>query len=83
MSDDIITDVFSDINGDKYSLIAEGVYESRTNYNILTSGIRHVHSYMNNKYAGTISGNVSMHQAESSLYVELQHKKKNGDIWAI
>ncbi|MCM1312059.1 MAG: carboxypeptidase-like regulatory domain-containing protein [Bacteroides sp.] len=72
--EELITDVFSDISGNKYSLIAEGTYENHTETHKLTGGIRHLQSYTSNKYAGTTSQDVAMRQAESAVYTEYSRK---------
>lgn len=73
-NDVVTTDVFSDINGKKYSVIAEGVYEKKTGTYKFTGGLRHLQSYTNNAYAGTTMASVAMHQAESAVYAEFQQQ---------
>jgi hypothetical protein len=68
------TDIFSQIDGSKYSLIAEGIYEKKTGQSKITGGIKHLQSYTNNKYSGTTTDNVSLKQAESSVYAEYQQR---------
>lgn len=68
----LITNILSNINGSKYSLIAEGIYEKQTGANKIIGGVKHLQSYTNNKYTGTTIGNVSMRQAETSAYAEYQ-----------
>lgn len=71
---DMVTDVFSDINGNKFSLIAEGVYEKRFGASTLTAGVRHLQAYTDNEYSGVEAIPVSMRQAESSVYAGLRRK---------
>lgn len=68
----LLTNIQSDIDGSKYSMIAEGIYEKKIGQNKLTGGMKHLQSYTNNKYTGTTIADVSMRQAESSLYAEYQ-----------
>ncbi|MDR3058062.1 MAG: carboxypeptidase-like regulatory domain-containing protein [Prevotella sp.] len=68
----LITDIFSHISGNKYSLIAEGIYEKKIKQGKLTGGIKHLQSYTNNKYDGTTVADIAMQQAESSVYTEYQ-----------
>lgn len=68
------TDIMSKIEGKKYSIIAEGIYEKQVGNGKISGGIKHLQSYTHNEYSGTIADNVSMHQAESSLYAEYQVK---------
>ena len=71
--DDILTtNILSDINGNKYSLIAEGIYEKKINQGKIAGGIKHLQSYTNNRYSGSIIADIAMRQAESSIYAEYQ-----------
>lgn len=76
---DPVTDVFSDIDGRKYSVIAEGLYEKNAGNNKFTGGMRHMQAYTDNRYEGTATADVSMHQAETSLYTEYQ---RQSDKWS-
>lgn len=71
----VLTDIFSDIVGDKYSLIAEGIYEKRMKESKLSTGIRHSQSYTENAYAGNIVAATGMNLAETYVYAEYQIKK--------
>lgn len=66
------TEILSNISGNKYSLIAEAIYEKKMGKSKITGGIRHLQSYIDNEYTGTTNANISMKQAESSLYAEYQ-----------
>lgn len=72
--EDIFTDIYSNISGDKYSLIAEGIYERKMGKGKLTGGMKHMQVYTENNYKGTTVANVSMKQAESNIYGEYQLK---------
>ncbi len=67
-------DLLSDIRGNRYSLIAEGIYEKKTTAGKITAGIRHLQAYTNNEYKGTITADVSLCQSESAVYAEYQQK---------
>lgn len=74
------THIFSDIKGEKHSLIVEGIYEKAFASNQkLSGGIKHTQAYLNNKYLGDFENNVGMNIAETYGYVEYQlgHKKFN------
>jgi hypothetical protein len=73
-SDNMLTDLYSNISGNKYSLIAEGIYEKRTNVGVFTGGVKHTQAYTENQYNGTVDADVSMVQAESYIYAEYQLK---------
>lgn len=66
------TNILSDINGNKYSLITEGIYEKKLGRGKVTGGLKHSQSYTDNEYRGTVIADVSMRQAESSIYSEYQ-----------
>jgi len=70
-----VTDITSYIKGDKYSIIAEGVYERNLGIGKLSTGLKYKQTYANNKYSGTVDADVSMKQAENYLYVQYQFKK--------
>ncbi|WP_029905774.1 carboxypeptidase-like regulatory domain-containing protein [Prevotella sp. 10(H)] len=68
------TDIYSKISGDKYSLIAEGIYEKNIGSSKFTGGLKHLQAYTGNQYGGTTVADVAMRQAESSAYAEYQGK---------
>jgi hypothetical protein len=68
--------LFSDISGNKYSMIAEGIYEKRTATGVFTGGVKHTQAYAKNQYGGTVIADVSMAQAESYLYAEYMLKRR-------
>lgn len=70
----IDTDIYSQITGDKYSIIAEGIYEKKFGSNKITGGIKHSQSYTDNNYEGNTIADISMNQAETNIYVEYQGK---------
>ncbi|WP_029906277.1 carboxypeptidase-like regulatory domain-containing protein [Prevotella sp. 10(H)] len=72
---DLNTDIFSSISGDKYSLIAEGIYEKKMNIGKLSAGMKHTQSYTNNIYGGNVSTDIGMNFAETYGYAELQLRK--------
>jgi hypothetical protein len=71
----VLTDVYSDITGDKYSLILEGLYEKEMTAGNLTVGAKHTQSYTDNTYAGTIEQVVDMTVFENHLYAEYRFAK--------
>lgn len=70
-----ITDIFSKIDGDKYSLITEGIYEKKLSNGKISGGFKHTQSYTNNEYTGNTTDTVGMVNAETYAYVEYQLKK--------
>lgn len=77
--DEISTDIYSHIKGNKYSLIGEGIYEKKLKKGQISSGIKHIQTYTDNKYSGNVDAIISMNTAETYLYAEyqLKHKKFN------
>jgi len=71
---DLMTGIISNIDGSKYSLIAEGIYEKKIGQNKITAGAKHLQSYTNNKYTGSTLADISMKQAESALFAEYQRR---------
>lgn len=66
-----ITDIISDVDGEKYSIIGEGIYEKIfENSSRFTGGFKHTQAYTNNKYTGNVKNTTKMDQMESYLYAE-------------
>jgi len=63
---------YSCIKGNKYSLIAEGVYEKKFQNGTLTAGLKHSQSYTENSYTGNVTSNVGLTVAETYGYAEYQ-----------
>lgn len=70
-----ITDILSKIDGDKYSLITEGIYEKKLSNGKISGGIKHTQSYTNNDYSGNTTATVGMVNTETYAYIEYQLKK--------
>lgn len=75
-SDGADTDVYSHTQGEKYSLIGEGIYEKQFDQGKFTGGIKHTQAYLQNRYSGNITDKVSMNTAETYLFAEYQSKIK-------
>jgi len=69
------TDILSDISGDKYSLISEGIYEKTYSSGKLTAGLKHTQVYTNNKYKGNTETETNMNLAETFGYAEYRLSK--------
>ena len=67
----------SQTKGDKYSLIAEAIYEQKIKNSMLSLGIKHNQAFVSNNYGGTINANISMRTAETYGYVEFMSKVGN------
>lgn len=72
----LITDIASDVDGEKYSIIGEGIYEKMWGKsNRFSAGLKHTQSFANNKYKGTINNTTKMDQSETYVYAEYGGKK--------
>jgi hypothetical protein len=66
-----LTDIYSKTEGNRYSLILEGLYEKDMSASgVLTIGAKHTQSYTDNDYSGTSERTVDMTLAETYLYSE-------------
>lgn len=74
-NNEILTDIFSNVYGDKYSLIAEGIYERKIKEGKLSVGLKHNQSYTQNEYTGNVSTNINLNFAETYGYAEYQWRK--------
>lgn len=74
-NDLLINDIVSDINGKKYSIIGEGIYEKMfENGGRFTAGLKHTQAFANNDYSGTVTSHTKMDQADSYIYAEYARK---------
>ena len=65
-----ITDIFSDVNGKKYSVIAEGIYEKEWDKGKISAGLKQNLSFSDNEYRGDLSYDSKMNQYLSNGYLE-------------
>lgn len=71
----ILTDYFTNVNGNKYSLIGEGIYEKEFKAGKLSAGVKHTQSFTNNEYySGNSVSETDMKQSDTYLYTEFQGK---------
>ena len=71
-----IADIISDVDGNKYSVIAEGIYEKIfENANRFTAGMKHTQAFADNEYTGTENSLTEMKQADTYLFTEYAGKK--------
>lgn len=64
--------IYSETEGDKYSIIGEAIYERNLFKGKLTTGAKHQQSYINNVYDGNINSKVKMNTAETYIFGEYQ-----------
>jgi hypothetical protein len=78
----ILSNIVSQIEGKKNSIIAEGIYEKQYEKGKLTGGFKHAQSYTENRYSGNVSSLVNMNVVETYTYLEyLLNVKKIGYIF--
>lgn len=71
----LLTDVNNRVNGKKYSVIAEAIYEKKLSDTYrLSTGLRHNQSFANNEYINGHNYTTHMVQTESSAYGEFKGK---------
>lgn len=73
-NDEVLTDIYSDVRGKKYSIIGEGVYEKGFKAGRLSMGVKHTQSFTNNEYMGSTDAKTKMEQSETYVYTEFQGK---------
>ncbi|MDR2146895.1 MAG: outer membrane beta-barrel protein [Tannerella sp.] len=72
----LISDIWSNVAGRKYSIIGEGIYEKLfENSGRFTAGLKHTQAFADNDYAGTENALAKMNQAETYVYAEFAGKK--------
>lgn len=70
----MFTNVLSEIKGNKYSLMAEGIYEKQLSTSKIAGGLRYAQSYTENKYRGTTIADVAMNTSDLYGYAQFQSK---------
>ena len=55
-NDILLSDILSNVDGDKYSIIGEGIYERQFEAGRLGGGLKHTQSWTDNTYSGTVGG---------------------------
>ena len=77
LNDEKIVDYQSGVNGEKYSMILEGIYEKGfANGGKFTAGIKHTQGYTDNTYEGTLHFQTRMKQADTYGYAQYKGKWK-------
>ncbi|MBP1615387.1 MAG: TonB-dependent receptor [Bacteroidetes bacterium] len=71
-----LTSIQTIVNGNKRSIIGEGIYDKEFKDIKISAGIRHYQMYAENKYTGTSSMISDMNQSKTSAFCELQGKIK-------
>lgn len=74
LDDKTLTDVMSDVDGDKYSIIAEAIYEKEFERGRLSIGLKHTQASAENQYAGTEQFLTKMKEADSYAFADFAGK---------
>ena len=76
IENNILTDILSIVNGEKYSLIGEAIYEKEWDVGRLSGGMKHIQGYINNKYTGTVNSINKLTEANTYAYTQFAGKVK-------
>lgn len=79
MADMELASITSEVDGSKYSVIGEAIYERPLWGGTLTAGAKHSHSQMDNVYDGDISSKVKMGMEETYMFAEYKSRVKKLD----
>ncbi len=78
--DEETVDAFnSHIDGTKWSLFGEGIYEREFNFGKLTGGIKQRQEWMKNIYSGVSNSDVRMSSSQTNIYAEFQSRLRRVD----
>lgn len=76
-ADDPLADIATLVDGDKQSVIGEGIYEKDFKQVKLNGGVRHYQMRTENEYRGSNPTTSKMDQSQTSAFAEVQGKVKN------
>ncbi|MCM1067114.1 MAG: TonB dependent receptor [Muribaculaceae bacterium] len=69
----------SHIDGTKWSLFGEGIYEREFNFGKLTGGIKQRQEWLKNIYSGVSNSDVRMNSSQTNIYAEFQSRLRRVD----
>lgn len=72
-----LTDITSRVKGDKYSFIAEGIYEKEFKLGKLSTGFNLYHEYNKDIYLGNVNSETNLHATYLNFYAEWSASIKN------
>lgn len=72
--EELLTNVNNLVEGRKYSVIGEGIYEKKLGTYRVSGGVRHSHSFSDNEYKNGHNYVTKSKQAESSVFAEFKGK---------
>lgn len=74
LADANLTDVYSRVDGDKYSFIGEAIYEKEWKVGRLSAGMKHTQAFSDNDYTGTVNYQTKMQQSTTYAYTQFSGK---------
>ncbi len=72
-----ISNILSDIEGEKRSIIGEGIYDKEMGNVKFSTGLRYFQMRTNNRYKGSIGMNSAMNQSETYAFAEIKGRIKS------
>lgn len=75
-SGQVLSDIYSKIDGKKYSFIAEAVYEGSNKHSKWSVGAHHNQSYTDNAYTGDVVSDVNLRYMESYVFADYRYAYK-------
>lgn len=75
--DQYISDILSDIDGKKHSIIGEAIYDKEIGNVKLSTGARHFQMKSENRYNGSVEMLSDMNQSETYAFAEIQGRVKS------
>jgi len=70
----VISDIFNNIDGNKYSVIGEAIYEKQFEKLSFSAGGKHTQGFADNTYEGDTNLKTEMKNAETYFFAQLQGK---------
>lgn len=72
--DVILSDIANRVEGNKYSIIGEVIYEKQLEKHVFSAGAKYTHGYADNLYSGNTAATNSMKNSQSYAFAQIQGK---------
>lgn len=69
-----LTDILNKVEGNKYSIIGEAVYNKEFEKTTFSAGTKHTQGYSDNEYSGNTETSTNLKNAESYIFAQIQGK---------
>jgi hypothetical protein len=76
-----LTDIYTKVDGKRYSVIGEGIYEKELETGRISAGLKHTQAYTDNVYSGSGDYTTHMTESESYMYAQYVGKSIKGYCW--